>query len=200
LPENKGAGRKVSLPLKIMITYTTSKTKEELEQILALQQQNLAVGLTAEEIAAQGFVTVSHSFDDLYKMNELEAHVIAKDNDRVIAYLLAMTIRSRFDIPILLPMFELFENVTYQHKKIADYNYMVVGQVCVAADYRGQGIFDACYAAYKSYFKDKYDFAITEIATRNQRSLNAHKRVGFETIHSYAAPDGEEWNIVLWKW
>jgi GNAT superfamily N-acetyltransferase len=183
-----------------MITYTTSKTKEELEQILALQQQNLAVGLTAGEIAAQGFVTVSHSFDDLYKMNELEAHVIAKDNDRVIAYLLAMTVRSRFDIPILLPMFEMFEEVTYQHKKIADYNYMVVGQVCVAAGYRGQGIFDACYAAYKNYFKDRYDFAITEIATRNQRSLNAHKRVGFKTIHQYTAPDGEEWNIVVWDW
>ena len=183
-----------------MITYTTSKTKDELEQILVLQKQNLAVGLTASEIAAQGFVTVSHSFDDLYKMNELEAHVIAKDNDRVIAYLLAMTVRSRFDIPILLPMFEMFEAITYQNKKIASYNYMVVGQVCVAADYRGQGIFDACYTTYKSYFKDKYDFAITEIATRNQRSLNAHKRVGFETIHSYVAPDGEEWNIVLWDW
>ncbi|OQP38888.1 GNAT family N-acetyltransferase [Niastella yeongjuensis] len=183
-----------------MITYTRSTTKEELEQILALQKQNLAVGLTEEQIAAQGFVTVSHSFTDLYKMNELEAHVIAKDNDRVIGYILAMTVRSRLDIPILLPMFDLFDAVTYQHKKIADYNYMVVGQVCVAADYRGQGVFDACYKAYSSYFNDKYDFAITEIATRNQRSLHAHKRVGFETIHSYVAPDGEEWNIVIWKW
>ncbi len=133
-------------------------------------------------------------------MNELEAHVIAKDNDRVIAYVLAMTDRSRFDIPILLPLFESFEELQYQHKKIAGYNYMVVGQVCVAADYRGQGVFDACYAAYKNYFKDKYDFAITEVATRNQRSLKAHKRVGFETIHAYIAPDGEEWNIVLWDW
>ena len=105
------------------------------------------MGLTADEIAAQGFVTVSHSFDDLNKMNELEAHVIAKDNDRVVAYILAMTVRSRFDIPILLPMFGMFEEVSYENKKIADYNYMVVGQVCVAAGYRGQGIFDSCYAA-----------------------------------------------------
>jgi len=200
LPENKEAGLLAGLPLVIMITYTTSKTQEELEQILALQKQNLAVRLTVEEITAQGFVTVSHRYEDLYKMNEREAHVIAKDNDRVIAYLLAMTVHARFDIPILRPMFEMFEEVMYQQKKIADYNYMVVGQVCVAAGYRGQGIFDACYAAYKNYYKDKYDFAITEIATRNQRSLNAHKRVGFKTIHTYIAPDGEEWNIVLWEW
>src|SRR4051794_13738098 len=64
----------------VMITYTTSKTKEDLEQILALQKQNLAAGLTIEQITSQGFVTVSHSFQDLHKMNEVEAHVIARDN------------------------------------------------------------------------------------------------------------------------
>jgi len=183
-----------------MIRYTTSKASNDLEQILELQKQNLAAGLTGEQIASQGFVTVSHSFQDLHTMNGIEEHVIAKDNDRVIAYLLAMTTRSRFDIPILIPMFDMFEQIEYQNKKVADWRYIVVGQVCVAAGYRGQGIFDACYATYKNNFKDRYDFAITEIATRNQRSINAHKRIGFETIHEYAAPDGELWSIVLWRW
>src|SRR5690349_324281 len=114
-----------------MITYTTSKTANELEQILELQKQNLAIGLTAEQIASQGFVTVSHSFQDLLTMNAIEEHVIGKDNERVIAYLLAMTVRSRFDIPILLPMFEMFEQIEYQNKKVADWQYIVVGQVCV---------------------------------------------------------------------
>lgn len=183
-----------------MITYTAATTDNDLEQILALQKQNLAAGLTAEQIASQGFVTVSHSFNDLHKMNDIEAHVIAKDGSRVVAYLLAMTARSRFDIPVLLPMFEMFEQVEYHHKKIADYRYIVVGQVCVAEGYRGKGILDACYATYRNHYKDKYEFAITEIATRNQRSINAHKRVGFETIHEYVAPNAEEWSIVLWKW
>jgi GNAT superfamily N-acetyltransferase len=183
-----------------MITYTRATTGNELQQILALQKQNLVAGLSAEQINAQGFVTVSHSFEDLKKMNDIEAHVIAKEDDRVVAYLLAMTVHSRFDIPILMPMFEMFEQVEFQHKKIADYRYMVVGQVCVAEGYRGKGIFDAMYSAYRNYFKDKYEFAITEIATRNQRSVNAHKRVGFESIHEYNAPDGEAWSIVVWKW
>ncbi|WP_242696543.1 GNAT family N-acetyltransferase [Longitalea luteola] len=183
-----------------MITYTTSKTTSDLQQILALQKQNLAAGLSAADIASQGFVTVSHSYEDLHKMNEIEAHMIAKENDQVIAYILAMTARSRNDIPVLLPMFELFEQIDYQHKKIANYRYMVVGQVCVAAAYRGKGVFDACYAAYRDHFKGKYDFAITEISIRNQRSLNAHKRIGFEPIHEYIAPDGEVWSVVVWDW
>lgn len=183
-----------------MISYTTSKTADDLKQILELQKQNLAIGLTAEQIASQGFVTVSHSFQDLLTMNAIEEHVIAKDNERVIAYLLAMTVRSRLDIPMLLPLFEKFEQIEYQNKKVADWRYIVVGQVCVAEGYRGKGILDACYAAYRNKFKDRYDFAITEINNRNQRSLKAHKRIGFETIHEYQAPDGEEWNIVLWRW
>ena len=183
-----------------MITYTTSTTDKDLEQILELQKQNLAAGLTAEQIASQGFVTVSHSFADLKKMNGIEAHVIARDNDRVIAYLLAMTDQARFDIPVLVPLFDKFEQISFQGKKVANYRYIVVGQACVAEGYRGKGIFDACYATYRDNFKNKYEFAITEIATRNQRSINAHKRIGFETIHEYVATNGEAWSIVLWNW
>jgi L-amino acid N-acyltransferase YncA len=97
-------------------------------------------------------------------------------------------------------MFDMFEQVEFQNKKIASYRYIIVGQVCVSEGYRGKGILDNCYAMYRDCFHHKYDFAITEIATRNQRSLNAHKRIGFETIHEYAAPNGEEWNIVVWNW
>jgi hypothetical protein len=47
---------------------------------------------------------------------------------------------------------------------------------------------------------DKYTFAVTEIASSNLRSLSAHRRVGFQTIHEYKAPDGENWCIVLLEW
>jgi predicted GNAT superfamily acetyltransferase len=184
----------------IMIVYTTSKTDKDLLQILELQKNNLPAGLTSEQIATQGFVTVSHSFGDLQKMNSIEESIIAKDDDRVIAYLLAMTEKSKLDIPILIPMFEAFDNITFRNKKISGYQYIVVGQVCVAAGYRGKGILDSCYAEYKKHFENKYDFAITEISNRNQRSLNAHKRIGFNTIYEYQAPDGETWSIVLWDW
>lgn len=183
-----------------MIHYTTSKTDNELLQILDLQKLNLSASLTEEQITTQGFVTVSHSFEDLKKMNGIEAHIIGKDDDRVIAYLLAMTAGSQWDIPILRPMFEVFESIVYHHKFISDYRYIVVGQVCVAEGYRGKGILDECYAAYRKHLAQKYDFAITEISARNRRSLNAHKRIGFETIHEYHAPDGETWHIVLWDW
>jgi hypothetical protein len=184
----------------LMVVYTTSKTDKELLQILELQQSNLAVNLTHAQITSQGFVTVTHSFDVLKKMNDIEQSIIAKDHDRVVGYLLAMTKHSKLTIPVLIPMFAAFDKLKYRNKKISDYNYILVGQACVAEDYRGQGVFDNCYTEYKKYFKEKYDFAITEISKKNKRSINAHKRVGFDTIHEYIDPDGENWNIVLWDW
>lgn len=183
-----------------MIIYTTSKSIDDLAGIIELQKSNLPSNLTKEEIAGEGFVTVMHSLEDLEKMNAIEQSIIAKDDDKIIAYLLAMTKKSKADIPVLIPMFENFEKIKFRGKLLSEYNYMVVGQVCVAKSYRGLGILDNCYEEYKKQFKNKYDFAITEIATRNQRSINAHKRIGFAEIHRFNAPDNTEWSIVIREW
>jgi predicted GNAT superfamily acetyltransferase len=183
-----------------MIRYTTSSMKADLYGILDLQKANLASALTVEEISSQGFVTVKHSYDDLKKLNDIEQHIIARDGKKIIAYLLAMTEKSKFDIPVLIPMFEMFGKTYYKGKPISGYNYIVVGQVCVARQYRGQGIPDLCYEAYKVKFELKYDFAITEIDSTNLRSLNAHKRIGFKEMARYISNENIEWCIVLWDW
>jgi len=183
-----------------MITITTSFTTQELEGILELQKQNLKQDLTAQQIKEQGFVTVSHSLDDLEKMHKHEPNIIAKDGELIAAYVLGMTEQSKNDIPRLVEMYESFDHIHYQEKSVAAYHYIVVGQVCIAQEYRGKGLFDRCYNAYRDYFKPRYDFAITEIANTNLRSMNAHKRIGFEVIYTYTDNSNVEWNVVIWDW
>ncbi len=183
-----------------MITYNTSKTDNELSEILDLQKKNLPYSLTESEIQSQGFVTVCHSFEDLKKLNDYERHVIIKDQNKVVGYLLAMTQHSKLDIPVLVPMFEMFEKILYKGQLISAYNFIVVGQVCIDKNYRGLGLLDNCYAAYKNNFKATYDFAITEIVTSNTRSINAHKRVGFVEVHRFTDINEIEWSIVIWDW
>jgi GNAT superfamily N-acetyltransferase len=183
-----------------MINITTSSTSQELDGILKLQKQNLKKDLTAEQIKEQGFVTVSHSLEDLEKMHRYEPNIIAKDGEAIAAYVLGMTEQSKNDIPRLLEMYESFDHIIYQGKSVAAYRYIVVGQVCVGQDYRGKGLFDQCYNAYKDYFRPKYDFAITEIASVNLRSMNAHKRIGFKIIYTYTDSSDVEWNVVVWDW
>jgi L-amino acid N-acyltransferase YncA len=183
-----------------MLRFTTSTTDKDLSGIKSLQENNLPNHLTAEEIQQQGFVTVSHSLEDLQKMNAWEQNIIMKDDDHVVGYLLAMTKNSKADIPVLIPMFNSFDNIDYKGKMISDYNYLVVGQVCIDRNYRGQGLLDKMYEAYKDYFQKKYDFAITEISTANQRSINAHQRIGFKEIFKYPDNQTTEWSVVIWDW
>ncbi|MGC1632470.1 MAG: GNAT family N-acetyltransferase [Gelidibacter sp.] len=183
-----------------MITYTLTKTEADLKGIDALQKANLKINLSEQEIINDGFVTVNHDWETLKKLNSIESHVIAKDDEQIVGYVLAMTKQSKYDIPIIFPMFEEFDMIIYHGKLVSEYNYMVVGQVCVQKDYRGSGIFANCYDFYKKTFENRYDLCITEIAVTNQRSRTAHKKIGFKEIHIYKDSTQIQWVIVVWNW
>lgn len=183
-----------------MITYTTVQSDQDLLGILKLQSKNLPQSLTPEEKAQEGFVTVNHDLATLQRMHAIEPSIIAKEGDSVIAYLLAMTSKSRSDVQILESMFEMFDETTYNGKTISGYHYVVVGQVCVDIKFRGTGVLDYMYDFYWHHFNTKYDFAITEINTTNIRSLKAHARIGFNTAYDYTNPGGTHWSVLIWDW
>ncbi|WP_443944798.1 GNAT family N-acetyltransferase [Pedobacter sp. AW1-32] len=183
-----------------MIQIRLSATNRDLDGIIDLQQKNLKHVLSADDIQQQGFVTVSHTLDDLQKMHKHEKNVIATNGQHVIGYVLGMTEKSKNDIPRLIEMYDSFDEVFYGDKPVSDYNYVVVGQVCIDKDFRAKGLFRSCYDAYKDHFSARYDFAITEIASNNLRSMTAHAHVGFKSIHDYTDQSGDQWNIVLWDW
>lgn len=182
------------------IIYSPVRKKEDLEGILQLQKRNLPRNLSPVERQREGFVTVDHSYALLEKLNAIEPHVVALQGEKVVGYVLTMTKESRYDIPILFSMFAEFDTVVYKGRTISNYNYMLVGQVCVDVNFRGRGIFDGCYSKYRERYSKGYDIAITEIAHSNQRSLKAHQRIGFEEIHSDTGPDGTHWSVVVWDW
>ena len=183
-----------------MVTYGIVQSNADLQGILSLQKQNLAEHLPADEIQQQGFVTVQHTLADLERMHLLEPSVIAKEGEKVIAYVLAMTLEARHHISILQPMFELFHSISHKGQPLLSYPFIMVGQVCVDKAFRGKGVFENLYYAFRDQFNSRYPFALTEIADRNTRSMRAHERIGFNTIHSYRLPDSEIWNIVVWDW
>jgi len=182
------------------IIYKPCASEEEISSILKLQNENHYSTLSNEEMAAEGFLTCKHSLKLLIELNRVAPHIIAVSNDKVIAYLLTMTAKAEASMPSLKHMFQEFKTITYNNKAITDSNYLIVGQVCVGKGYRGVGVLNNCYELYINQHQKKYDFAITEIATRNKRSLNAHLKIGFKEIHKYYSPEGEEWSIVILDW
>jgi len=183
-----------------LIEYSRAANEADLRGIIALQRENLPVSLSEEAFRSEGFVTVVHDLETLEMLNAIEPHIIAKLNGTVIAYFLCMTSLSRDTVPVLIPMFDEFEKTVFDDRLIADSRYVVVGQVCVHKDYRRQGVFDAGYDFYKKQLKERYQFAVTEIDLLNERSIKAHKRIGFREIKTYQSESGTNWSIVVWPW
>ena len=173
----------------------------DLQGIINLQKQNLPSALTPDTQKAQGFVTVAHTHDLLQRMNSVTKSVVVRnENQEVVAYCLAMVHSFGLQIPELVPLFELIDDIIYYGVRLGSVDCIYCGQICVSEDYRGQGLFDAMYTYFRTTYERDYPFMSTEIASRNTRSLRAHERVGFKPIHEYTAPDGEVWTVVLWDW
>ncbi len=182
-----------------MLTYTSSESERDLQQILALQQSNLESRITDDELKREGFVMVNHTLELLAEIAGPYGHMMAKVHDKVIAYALVMLKDYGNRIPVLKPMFDEINQLHYQNKSLDTLPYVVMGQVCIDKAYRGTGVFQKMYEALQKQLSATFMYLITEVAQRNQRSIHAHQKVGFKTIKTYEA-EGEVWEILLWNW
>jgi len=66
------------------INFTIATSEEELKQIITLQRKNLTASISTNEKQKEGFVTVQHDIEVLKKMNDTQAHIIAKSGDTVV--------------------------------------------------------------------------------------------------------------------
>jgi len=182
-----------------MLYPTLVSSGDELKQILQLQKENLRQHITEAEMKSQGFVTLHHDLNALRQMHELAPSVIIRDQYSVVAYALTMLRECRQLTPDLEPMFALLDQLSWNNKSLNDYRFYVMGQVCIAKNYRGQGLFDELFRHHKKIYQSRFELFITEIATRNVRSMRAHERVGFKTIHVHR-DELDEWAVVGWDW
>lgn len=158
---------------------------EDWQGILALQRVTRAP-------TADGFTTVQHTLPLLETFHQFAPSIVARDAaGQVVGYALAMVRDLADTVPVLRPMFAQLATVP----ELRDTRWYVMGQVAVAEAWRGTGVFDALYAEHRRHYADRFDWLVTEISERNPRSLAAHRRVGFRTLHRYEH-GGDTWQVV----
>ncbi len=172
-----------------MVHFKRVDTKYELEQILQLQRANLPTAVSFEVQKKEGFVTVEHSLDLLGRMNDACAHFIVKSGEEVVGYALSMHPKFGNDIEVLRPMFSEIK----KHYKGSD--FIVMGQICIAKDFRQQGIFRKLYEAMLQGIQPRFSTIITEVDSENSHSMNAHYTIGFQTISTYKS-DNHDWVLM----
>lgn len=185
------------------ITLKRVTEYDEIVGIKKLQNENLKQNLSNEQKTLGGFLTADYTIEFLQEMNEAQPSVVAKaENGEVIGYVLAATKEIAPKHPILVGLMETIIPFSYEEQPIQDLPFIIVGQVCIAKEYRGTGLFYRLYQYFAESMKGKYRCCITEVDDKNQRSVNAHQKCGFQIIHSGESGnnDGVYWHLILWDW
>ena len=95
----------------------------------------------------QGCVTIQHDLETLQALSQSNGHtIVARTDDRIAGYALATIPQHHRDlVPFLRPIFKEIEAVTLDGQLLRDLNYCVMGQICIAKDFRGRGVFQGLY-------------------------------------------------------
>jgi ribosomal protein S18 acetylase RimI-like enzyme len=173
--------------------------KEELVGIAQLQALNLRKNIDSDTALSQGFLTAEYTLAFLKAINDVSPSIIAKDGDEVVGYALVATKEVRNGHDLMADLFNVIDTKTYKGQLLKEVNYVVVGQLCVGEGYRGQGLVKRLYDHFRDCLSSEYEYLITDVAQANTRSLNAHKKSGFQVIDTLVYA-GIGWDIVLWDW
>jgi ribosomal protein S18 acetylase RimI-like enzyme len=98
------------------------------------------------------------------------------------------------ELSLLLPQLDA---LTYQGVPLQSKSYYVMGQLCVAAAFRGRGVVELMYDMHRQIYLDTYELMVLTISTKNTRSIRVHERIGFEEIHFFNDHHGG-WKVYVW--
>lgn len=179
--------------------YTTQfiSSENELRQVAELSRLNSTDHITDDIKASQGYTSWKYTFEDLKSLHEVSPSVVVKDGDKVVGYLLVLVRASTTVYEPLTEALKIFEGKLYKGKPLLNYNPYFLGQTCIDANYRGQGLLRKLYQFHKDNFESVYDFALSAIARDNPKSLAVHTKLGFRTLFPFNEGD-LVWDAVMW--
>lgn len=151
-------------------------------QVVRLNALNRKTNLSEDEKRTQGFVSWTYELDLLQKMNACCPSIIAMDGEILAGYALVAVPEARSfhnELDLLLKKIEAFP---YLGKPIQDYAFYMIGQLCVAKEYRGLQLSDKMYEFHQQYYQSRFDIMVTTVVLENARSIRVHERAGFDTI------------------
>lgn len=154
------------------IQFETAKISD-IDGVLALQELYLVANLSEEE-KASGFVTTPFTIEQLTEVINENNLFIAKDNNKIIAYIFAGSWDFFKQWPIFNYMSSLFTELTFLDFEITTNNSFQYGPICIHKEYRGKGLITPLFEFMRTHMLHKYPLALTFINKINIPSTKAH--------------------------
>ncbi len=178
-----------------MVPTIQATKKRDVVLIMDLQIKNHFSNLTDEEREKQGFVSLLTNKDVLTKLIETKLVFIAKNQfSKCVGYIFAIPRHYADELIFLKPLVLIAD----KHIPSQTKDYYVLGQICVAQDFQGNGIALRLYKRLERELAGrKCKNIITEVAISNQRSLIFHRdKVGFNELVTNST-NGQEFKVLI---
>src|SRR4051812_27871729 len=99
---------------------TLVNARSQLEQIVELQRENLRGVVSADDAKREGFLSLAHTPEILERMHAMAPSVIALEGEQLAGYALVMPVEARELIPVLAPMFQLLDTLSWRGRPLRE--------------------------------------------------------------------------------
>ena len=145
----------------------------DIDGILALQELYLVANLTETEKTA-GFVTTPFTIPQLHEVIQKQELFVAKDANKIIAYIFAGSWDFFKQWPIFDYMTALLPALKFLKFNMTLTNSFQYGPICIHKEYRGSGLITPLFEFMRIHMLEKYPLALTFINKNNIPSTKAH--------------------------
>jgi len=152
----------------------------------------------APEDKADGFVTTPFTKEQLTELISAENGLfIAKDGDRVFAYVMAASWEFWSVWPMFAHMIKGLPELNYKGQPLDTENSYQYGPICVDKTMRGSGLVEQIFDFSKQEMAKRYPIMVTFINKNNPRSYAAHTRkLGMEVIQEFEYNNNHYYELV----
>jgi hypothetical protein len=164
-------GREV-LALMSLIKYRKA-TPAEYGDILRLQSANFIANLSAQE-RESGFLSAQFTADQTAQIAEDLGTTVAVVDDHVVGFLCAFRNDFETGSPVIAKMLQSYERLTFDGRPLSDFESYIYGPVCIAREYRRQGLLRGLYEAQKKDLAGQFEVGVAFVSRANPHSLSAH--------------------------
>lgn len=171
-------------------------TLDDIDEVLELHSK-YQIDSIAPEDKKDGFVTTTFTKEQLTQLiNEEQGLFIARLHEKVVAYIMCGSWKFCSIWPIFTQMIQDLTNLHYLGHTITTENSYQYGPVCIDKSVRGSGVLEALFDFAREKMSKRYPILVTFINKINQRSFNAHSRLGLKVITEFSFNNNTYYELV----
>lgn len=160
---------------------------EDIVKVKNLLERYHAKNLIGNE-RDNGFVTTDMTVEQLQSLSNTEQGVtiaVDDENGNVVGLLIGASWGFLKSWPMFDYMQEILDEYKFNNEQLSKDSSYQYGPICIAEEYRGQGIGEQLLDYQRKLFSQKYPTVVTFINRVNPRSYAFHTRSGFTDVGEF---------------